>query len=131
MNTNIYILLTLWLHRSTVDTLTALRCTAMLKLIVDFFYEGGISNMWYTVSNTAEYGGLTRGKRIVTDETKAEMKKILAEIQSGSFAKEFILENKANRPMFNALLRKGKEHRVEQVGEKLRKMMPFVGKKLQ
>ena len=102
-----------------------------LKLIVDLIYEGGIGNMRYSISTTAAYGDVTRGPRIITDETRAEMKKILSEIQSGSFAREFILENQANRPMFNALLRKGKEHRVEQVGEKLREMMPFVGKKLQ
>ena len=73
-------------------------CLHELKLIVDFFYEGGISNMWYTVSNTAEYGGLTRGSRIVTDETKAEMRRILDEIQSGKFAREFVTENQAGRP---------------------------------
>ena len=99
--------------------------------ITIMIYEGGIGNMRYSISTTAAYGDVTRGPRIITDETRAEMKKILSEIQSGSFAKEFILENKANRPMFSALLKKGKEHRVEQVGEKLRKMMPFVGKKLQ
>ena len=106
-------------------------CLHELKLIVDLIYEGGIGNMRYSISTTAAYGDVTRGPRIITDETRAEMKKILSEIQSGSFAREFILENQANRPMFNALLRKGKEHRVEQVGEKLREMMPFVGKKLQ
>ena len=106
-------------------------CLHELKLIVDLIYEGGIGNMRYSISTTAAYGDVTRGPRIITDETRAEMKKILGEIQSGSFARELILENQANRPMFNALLKKGKEHRVEQVGEKLRKMMPFVGKKLQ
>ncbi len=102
-----------------------------VKLIVDLIYEGGISNMRYSISTTAAYGDVTRGPRIITQETREEMKRILAEIQSGSFAKEFILENLANRPMFNALLAKDKEHRIEQVGEKLRKMMPFVGKKVQ
>ena len=87
--------------------------------------------MRYSISTTAAYGDVTRGPRIITQETREEMKRILAEIQSGSFAKEFILENLANRPMFNALLAKDKEHRIEQVGEKLRKMMPFVGKKVQ
>ena len=106
-------------------------CLHELKLIVDLIYEGGIGNMRYSISTTAAYGDVTRGPRIITDETRSEMKKILSEIQSGSFAREFILENQANRPVFNALLRKGKEHRVEQIGEKLRKMMPFVGKKLQ
>jgi ketol-acid reductoisomerase len=87
--------------------------------------------MRYSISTTAAYGDVTRGPRIITQETREEMKRILAEIQSGSFAKEFILENLANRPMFNALLAKDKEHCIEQVGEKLRKMMPFVGKKVQ
>ncbi len=106
-------------------------CLHEVKLIVDLIYEGGISNMRYSISTTAAYGDVTRGPRIITQETREEMKRILAEIQSGSFAKEFILENLANRPMFNALLAKDKEHRIEQVGEKLRKMMPFVGKKVQ
>jgi len=105
-------------------------CLHELKLIVDLLYEGGIANMRYSISNTAEYGDVSRGPRIVTDETKAEMKKILAEIQSGSFAREFILENQANRPVFNARLKQDSEHPIEIVGEKLRKMMPFVGKKL-
>ena len=73
-------------------------CLHELKLIVDFFYEGGIANMWYTVSNTAEYGGLTRGSRIITEETKNEMRKILKEIQQGSFAREFVTENQAGAP---------------------------------
>ena len=106
-------------------------CLHEVKLIVDLIYEGGISNMRYSIRTTAAYGDVTRGPRIITQETREEMKRILAEIQSGSFAKEFILENLANRPMFNALLAKDKEHRIEQVGEKLRKMMPFVGKKVQ
>ena len=101
-------------------------CLHELKLIVDFFYEGGISNMWYTVSNTAEYGGLTRGKRIVTDETKAEMKKILAEIQSGSFAREFVTENQAGAPTIKAMRRLSQEHNIEQVGARLRSMMPWI-----
>ena len=77
-------------------------CLHELKLIVDFFYEGGVSNMWYTVSNTAEYGGLTRGPRIVTEDTKAEMKRILSEIQSGAFAREFVTENQAGAPTIKA-----------------------------
>ena len=101
-------------------------CLHELKLIVDFFYEGGISNMWYTVSNTAEYGGLTRGKRIVTDETKAEMKKILAEIQSGSFAREFVTENQAGAPTIKAMRRLSQEHNIEQVCARLRSMMPWI-----
>ena len=103
-------------------------CLHELKLIVDLIYEGGISNMRYSISNTAQYGDLTRGPRIVTEETKKEMKKILAEIQSGSFAKEWMLENKANKPVFTALTRKGQEHPIEKVGEKLRAMMPWLKK---
>jgi ketol-acid reductoisomerase len=106
-------------------------CLHELKLIVDLIYEGGIGNMRYSISTTAAYGDVTRGPRIITQDTRDEMKKILGEIQNGSFAKEFILENLANRPMFNARLERDKEHRIEQVGEKLRSMMPFVGKKAQ
>ena len=106
-------------------------CLHELKLIVDLIYEGGIGNMRYSISTTAAYGDVTRGPRIITQDTRNEMKKILSEIQDGSFAKEFILENLANRPMFNARLARDKEHRIEQVGEKLRSMMPFVGKKAQ
>ncbi len=104
-------------------------CLHELKLIVDLMYEAGISNMRYSVSDTAEYGDLTRGPRIVTDETKAEMKKILFEIQSGEFAREYILENQAGRPKFKALHRKGEEHLIESVGAKLRSMMPWLGNK--
>ncbi len=106
-------------------------CLHELKLIVDLIYEGGIGNMRYSISTTAAYGDVTRGPRIITQDTRNEMKKILGEIQDGSFAKEFILENMANRPMFNARLTRDKEHRIEVVGEKLRSMMPFVGKKAQ
>ena len=106
-------------------------CLHELKLIVDLIYEGGIGNMRYSISTTAAYGDVTRGPRIITQDTRDEMKKILGEIQDGSFAKEFILENMANRPMFNARLARDKEHRIEVVGEKLRGMMPFVGKKAQ
>lgn len=105
-------------------------CLHEVKLIVDLIYEGGISNMRYSISNTAEYGDLTRGPRVVTDETKAEMKKILGEIQSGRFAREWILENKANRPVFNALAKKGAAHPIEEVGGKLRSMMPWLKKGL-
>jgi ketol-acid reductoisomerase len=105
-------------------------CLHELKLIVDLIYEGGIGNMRYSISTTAAYGDVTRGPRIITQETRDEMKKILGEIQSGQFAKEFILENQANQPVFNARLKHDAEHRIEQVGEKLRKMMPFVGKKV-
>ena len=101
-------------------------CLHEVKLIVDLIYEGGIANMRYSISNTAEYGDLTRGPRIVTPETKAEMKRILAEIQSGEFAKEFILENQAGAPKMKALRRLGTEHQIEEVGERLREMMPWI-----
>ena len=97
-----------------------------VKLIVDLIYEGGISNMRYSISDTAEYGDMTRGPRIVTDETRAEMRKILDEIQSGQFAREWILENQAGRPVFNALRRQSAEHPIEEVGERLRSMMPWI-----
>jgi ketol-acid reductoisomerase len=103
-------------------------CLHEVKLIVDLIYEGGISNMRYSISNTARYGDLTRGPRIVTDETKKEMKKILDEIQSGRFAKEWMLENKARRPVFNALAKRGEAHPIEKVGETLRSMMPWLKK---
>ncbi|TAK08734.1 MAG: ketol-acid reductoisomerase [Candidatus Manganitrophaceae bacterium] len=103
-------------------------CLHEVKLIVDLIYEGGISNMRYSISNTARYGDLTRGPRIVTDDTKKEMKKILNEIQSGQFAKEWILENRARRPVFNALAKRGEAHPIEQVGERLRAMMPWLKK---
>ncbi|MBI4823241.1 MAG: ketol-acid reductoisomerase [Nitrospirae bacterium] len=103
-------------------------CLHEVKLIVDLIYEGGISNMRYSISNTAQFGDLTRGPRIITEETKKEMKKILTEIQSGEFAREWILECKANKPVFNALTRKGEEHPIEEVGEKLRAMMPWLKK---
>jgi ketol-acid reductoisomerase len=101
-------------------------CLHELKLIVDLLYEGGIANMWYSVSNTAEYGGLTRGSRVVTEETKAEMKRILTEIQTGNFAKEFVLEDKAGAPSIKAMRRITSEHPIEEVGERLRGMMPWI-----
>jgi ketol-acid reductoisomerase len=100
-----------------------------LKLIVDLFYQGGLSYMRYSVSNTAEYGDLTRGPRLVTAETKKEMKKILTEIQDGSFAREFLLENMVGRPMFNALEKKDHDHPIEVTGRKLRKMMKWIDAK--
>jgi len=103
-------------------------CLHELKLIVDLIYEGGISNMRYSISNTAQYGDLTRGPRVVSAETKAEMKRILEEIQSGAFAKEWMLENQANRPTFNALTRRGQEHPIEEVGRRLRALMPWMSK---
>jgi len=101
-------------------------CLHELKLIVDLIYEGGIGRMRYSVSNTAEYGDVTRGPRIVDDRTRAEMKKILAEIRSGEFAREWILENAAGRPVFKALERLGAEHPIEIVGERLRSMMSWI-----
>jgi ketol-acid reductoisomerase len=101
-------------------------CLHELKLIVDLFYEGGVANMWYSVSNTAEYGGLTRGPRLVTEETKKEMKKILNEIQTGQFAKEFVQEYQAGAPGVKAMRRITGEHPLEEVGEKLRDMMPWI-----
>jgi len=101
-------------------------CLHEVKLIVDLIYEGGIANMRYSVSNTAEYGDLTRGPRIITDETRAEMRRILADIQSGAFAKEFILENQSGAPTIKALRRTSRAHPVEQVGQRLRDMMPWI-----
>jgi len=103
-------------------------CVHEVKLIVDLIHEGGISNMRYSVSNTAQYGDLTRGPRIVGEETKKEMKKVLEEIQSGEFARDWMLECKANKPVFNALTRRGEAHPVEEVGARLRAMMPWLKK---
>jgi len=101
-------------------------CLHEVKLIVDLIYEGGIANMRYSVSNTAEYGDFTRGPRIVTDATREEMRRILKEIQSGQFAKEFILENKAGASTLKAMRRLAAEQEVEKVGAKLRDMMPWI-----
>jgi ketol-acid reductoisomerase len=101
-------------------------CLHELKLIVDLMYEGGIANMRYSISNTAEYGDLTRGPRVITDATRAEMRRILQEIQTGQFAREFILENEAGAPTLKAMRRIGREHQIEVVGEKLRDMMPWI-----
>jgi ketol-acid reductoisomerase len=100
-----------------------------LKLIVDLIYEGGLSRMRYSVSDTAEYGDYTRGPRIITDETRAEMKRILQEIQTGQFAREFVLENMAGRPSFLAMRRRDAEHPVEAVGAEMRGMMSWLAKK--
>jgi ketol-acid reductoisomerase len=97
-----------------------------VKLIVDLIYEGGIANMRYSVSNTAEYGDFTRGPRIVDDATKARMKEILGEIQRGEFAREFILENKSGAVAFNAMRRRAAEHPMEEVGARLRSLMPWL-----
>ena len=104
-------------------------CMHELKLIVDLFYKGGLSYMRYSVSNTAEYGDYTRGPRIVTEETRAEMKKILEEIRSGKFARDWILENKAGAPSFKATKRREKDLPIEQVGRKLRKLMTWIDAK--
>ncbi|MDH5542560.1 MAG: ketol-acid reductoisomerase [Nitrospinota bacterium] len=128
------------LIRAGFDTLTEagyqpevayFECLHEMKLIVDLIFEGGIANMRYSISDTAKYGDVTRGPRVITDETRKEMKKILGEIQKGEFAREFILENQANKPVFNALLKKDANHKIEIVGEKLRGMMPWIGKKIQ
>ena len=104
-------------------------CVHELKLIVDLIYQGGLNYMRYSISNTAEYGDYTRGPRIITAQTKAEMKKILEEIRSGQFAKEWILENKANAPAFKAMRRQERSHAVEDVGRKLRKLMSWINAK--
>ncbi len=101
-------------------------CLHELKLIVDLMYEGGIANMRYSISNTAEYGDLTRGPRIITEETKNEMRKILKEIQTGEFAREFIGENMTGAATLKAKRRIGRAHQIEIVGEKLRDMMPWI-----
>lgn len=103
-------------------------CLHEVKLIVDLIYQGGIANMRYSISTTAKYGDVTRGPRIITAETKKTMKKILSEIQSGRFAREWVLENQANRPVYNALLKRGEEHPIEEVGKRLRAMMPWLQK---
>jgi len=103
-------------------------CLHETKLIVDLIYEGGIANMNYSVSNTAEYGEYVSGPRIVTPETKAEMKRILADIQSGRFVREWMLECAAGQPSFKAIRRRNAEHPIEEVGTRLRAMMPWIGK---
>jgi ketol-acid reductoisomerase len=103
-------------------------CLHEVKLIVDLIYEGGIANMNYSISNNAEYGEITRGPRIVTEETKREMKRILGEIQSGQYATEFVLENRAGASRLLAQRRNLAAHPIEQVGEKLRTMMPWIRK---
>src|SRR5690348_2947883 len=103
-------------------------CLHEVKLIVDLIYEGGIANMNYSISNTAEYGEYVSGPRIITDETKKEMKRVLADIQSGRFARDWMLENKVNQSSFKATRRRLSEHPIEQVGEKLRAMMPWIAK---
>jgi ketol-acid reductoisomerase len=104
-------------------------CMHELKLIVDLMYQGGLNYMRYSISNTAEFGDYTRGPRIVTEETKAEMKKILKEIREGQFALEWILENKANQPTFQAVRRRERTHAIEVVGKQLRSMMTWINAK--
>ncbi len=103
-------------------------CLHEVKLIVDLIYEGGIANMNYSISNTAEYGEYVTGPRIITAETKAEMKRVLEDIQSGIFTRNWMLENKVNQTSFKATRRRVAEHPIEQVGAKLREMMPWIGK---
>jgi len=101
-------------------------CLHELKLIVDLMWEKGISGMRYSISDTAEYGDLTRGPRVIDEDVRDTMRELLAEIQSGEFAREWILENQARRPVYNALKRQGKEHLIEQVGKELRGMMSWI-----
>ena len=102
-------------------------CLHETKLIVDLLYEGGIANMRYSISNTAEYGDITTGPRIITDETKKEMKRVLADIQSGRFIKNFVLDNRAGQPELKAARKAAAAHPIEQVGSNLRAMMPWIG----
>ena len=101
-------------------------CLHELKLIVDLMYEQGIAGMRYSISDTAEYGDLTRGPRVINEAVRAEMQKILGEIRDGSFAEEWIAENRAGRPRFEALRQAGQAHQIETVGLELRAMMPFI-----
>ena len=103
-------------------------CLHEVKLIVDLMYEGGIANMRYSISNTAEYGDITTGPRIITSETKAEMKRVLADIQGGRFVKNFILDNRAGQPELKAARKAAAAHEIEEVGAKLRAMMPWISK---
>jgi len=125
------------LMRAGFDTLVAagyapemayFECVHEMKLIVDLIYEGGIANMNYSVSNTAEYGEYVSGPRIVSAETRAEMRRVLADIQSGKFAREWMLENKVNQTSFKAMRARCNAHPTEAIGEKLRAMMPWIGK---
>ncbi|WP_109357080.1 ketol-acid reductoisomerase [Sphingorhabdus sp. EL138] len=102
-------------------------CLHETKLIVDLLYEGGIANMRYSISNTAEYGDITTGPRIITDETKAEMKRVLADIQSGRFVKDFVLDNRAGQPELKAARKQAEAHPIEKTGAELRAMMPWIG----
>jgi ketol-acid reductoisomerase len=103
-------------------------CLHEVKLIVDLMYEGGIANMRYSISNTAEYGDITTGPRLITDETRAEMKRVLADIQQGRFVSRFVLENRAGQPELKAARKLAAEHSIEKVGASLRAMMPWIAK---
>jgi len=104
-------------------------CLHEVKLIVDLIYEGGIANMRSSISDTAEFGDLTRGRRVVTEETRAEMKRILADVQNGHFAREWLAENQVGRPVYTAIKRRDSEHQIEVVGAKLREMMSWLDDK--
>ena len=101
-------------------------CLHEIKLIVDLMYEGGLENMRYSISDTAQWGDFVSGPRVVNEDTKARMKEVLKDIQSGDFAKDWILENQANRPRFNAINARENKHQIEVVGRELRDLMPFV-----
>jgi len=125
------------LIRSGFETLVAagyqpevayFECLHEVKLIVDLIYEKGITGMRDAISTTAKYGDITRGRRVITENTRHEMQRILAEIQSGSFAREFVLENQANRPVYNALLRNDSQHLIEKVGTQVRSMFVTIKK---
>jgi ketol-acid reductoisomerase len=103
-------------------------CLHEVKLIVDLIYEGGMANMRYSISNTAEYGDYSTGPRIITDETKAEMKRVLADIQSGRFTRDWMAECSVGQPSFKATRRLQAEHNIEEVGAQLRAMMPWIAK---
>ena len=102
-------------------------CIHEMKLIVDLMYEGGLANMRYSISNTAEFGDYSTGPRIITDETKAEMKRVLADIQQGRFARDWMADCAIGQPNFKTMRRRWSEHQIEEVGAKLRAMMPWLG----
>jgi ketol-acid reductoisomerase len=105
-------------------------CLHEVKLIVDLMYEGGLAGMWYSVSDTAEYGGLTRGARVITPAVKEEMRKLLAEVRDGSFAREWVAEDDNGRPNFTKLQSESEQHPIEQIGVRLRELMPWIGRPL-
>src|SRR3569833_1705012 len=104
-------------------------CLHEVKLIVDLIYEGGIANMNYSISNTAEYGEYVTGPRIITEETKAEMRRVLKDIQGGKFTRDWMLENRVNQTSFKATRARYAAHPIEEVGERLRAMMPWITEK--